>query len=89
MNFELKTTGLAGAATEKCDALIVLVPHDYSGVEDDLSALVAETIRAGDLRTKAGQTLSLYRPSQALAARAVLAGVGEGTAAQIRTAVTN
>lgn len=89
MNFELKTTGLAGAANEKCDALIVLVPHDYSGIADDLSALIAQTIVAGDLSTKAGKTLVLYRPTEASAARVVLVGVGEGTVAQVRTAVAN
>lgn len=87
MNFELKPLSLVGAADEKCDALIVLVPQSFKATKDDLSALIAQTIKAGDFETKAGKSLVLYRATQANATRLVLVGVGEGTAKQIRTAV--
>ena len=88
MNFELKSIGLVGASTEKCDALIVLVPQDFKAGKDDLSILLAQTLKSGDLETKAGKSLSLYRPVQANAARVVLVGVGSGSARDVRGAVT-
>ncbi len=87
MNFELKAMGLSGVSTEKCDALIVLVPQDFKGGKDDLSILIAQTLKAGDLEPKSGKTLCLYRPVQANAARVVLASVGAGSARDVRTAV--
>jgi len=87
MNFELKPFGLVGADTEKCDALIVLVPHDLKAGKDDLSALVAQAIKSGDLETKPGKLLCLYRPVQANAARVVLAGIGDGSARNVRNAI--
>ena len=87
MNFELKPMGLVGASIEKCDALIVLVPQDFKAAKDDLSVLVAQAIKSSDLETKPGKLLPLYRPVQANAARVVLAGVGTGSARDVRTAV--
>ena len=87
MNFELKPMGLVGASTEKCDALIVLVPQDFKAGKDDLSVLVAQAIKSLDLETKPGKLLPLYRPVQANAARAVLVGIGSGSARDVRTAV--
>jgi leucyl aminopeptidase len=87
MNFELKPLTLVGAATEKCDALIVLVPNGWKAGKDDFSGLIAQAIKSGDFETKAGKVLSLYRPLQVHANRAVLAGVGEGTAREVRSAV--
>ena len=87
MNFELKPLGLVGAATEKSDALIVLVPQDFKAGKDDLSVLIAQALKAADLETKPGKLLSLYRPMQANAARVVLVGVGSGSARDVRTAV--
>jgi leucyl aminopeptidase len=87
MNFELKSLGLAAAADEKCDALIVLVPEDFKAAKDDLSILVAQALKSNDLEPKAGKCLCLYRPVQANAVRVVLAGAGEGTARQVRMAL--
>ncbi len=87
MNFELKPLGLVGVASEKCDVLVVLVPQAIKAQKDDLSALLAQVIKAGDLDTKAGKLLHLYRPSQCGATRMVLAGVGEGTAREVKTAL--
>ena len=88
MNFELKSLTLAGAADEKSDALIVLVPLAFKAAKDDLSALIAQAIKANDLDPKAAKPLVLYRPQQANATRVVLVGVGEGSAKQVRGAVT-
>ena len=88
MNFELKSMGLVAASTEKCDVLIVLVPQDFKAGKDDLSTLLAQTLKSGDLETKPGKCLPLYRPVQANAARAVLVGVGSGSARDVRSAVT-
>nr|WP_295785268.1 leucyl aminopeptidase [Rhodoferax sp.] len=87
MNFELKSIGLEGAATEKCDALIVLVSQDFKAGKDDLSALLVQTLKSGDFETKAGKSLSLYRPAQASATRVVLVGVGSGSARDVRGAL--
>ncbi len=87
MNFELKPMGLVGASTEKCDALIVLVAQDFKAGKDDLSALVAQTLKSGDLETKTGKCLFLYRPVQAHATRVVLAGIGSGAARDVRAAL--
>ena len=87
MNFELKPMGLVGASTEKCDALIVLVAQDFKAGKDDLSALVAQTLKSGDLETKTGKCLPLYRPVQAHATRVVLAGIGAGAARDVRAAL--
>ena len=87
MNFELKPMGLVGVANEKCDALIVLVPQAFKAGKDDLSMLVSQALKSGDLEAKSGKTLSLYRPLQANAVRVVLAFVGDGAALQVRKAV--
>lgn len=87
MNFELKPLGLLACANEKCDALIVLVPQAFKASKDDLSVLIAQAIKASDFDSKPGKTLSLYRPLQANAARVVLAGIGDGSARQVRTAI--
>lgn len=88
MNFELKPLGLVGVANEKSDVLVVLVPQIFKAAKDDLSALIAQALKAGDLEPKAGKLLHLYRPSQASATRVVLASVGEASAKEVRTAVT-
>ena len=54
MDFELKTLGLAGAAAEKCDALIVLVSESFKPGKDAVSRLVAGALQAHDIETKAG-----------------------------------
>lgn len=87
MNFELKPMGLVGAANEKCDALLVLVPQTFKAGKDDLSTLIAQALKSADFEAKPGKLLQLYRPLQANATRVVLVGVGEGNAKQVRTAV--
>ena len=88
MNFELKPLGLVGVASEKCDVLVVLVAQSFKAAKDDLSALVAQTLKSSDLESKAGKLLHLYRPDQCSATRVVLASIGEGSAKEVRTALT-
>jgi leucyl aminopeptidase len=87
MNFELKTLDLAGAASEKCDGLVVLFAASFKPGKDVLSAQLAAALKAGDLETQAGKSLVLYRPSGVTGTRVVLASVGEGSAKEVRQAV--
>ncbi|NVO06641.1 MAG: leucyl aminopeptidase, partial [Rhodoferax sp.] len=89
MNFELKPLSLTEAASEKADALLVLVSDAYKPAKDGFSALVARAIKDGDALTKAGKALSLYKPAPSLATRVVIVGIGEGSAKQVRSAVTS
>src|SRR6185369_17581206 len=54
MDFELKTLSLAGAAGEKCDALVLLVDESFKAGKDALSKLAAEALKAGHLEAKPG-----------------------------------
>ena len=87
MNFELVETGLQGAAREKCDVLVLLVPKNFKEAKDELSQLVAQALKAGDLEAGVGKVLPMYRPSQVLATRLVLASAGAGTFAEVRKAI--
>lgn len=87
MNFELKTLNLAGAATDKCDALLVLVSDAFKPGKDVLSKLIAQTLKSGDLETKPGKPLVIYRPAGLACVRAVLVSVGTGAAKDVRQAV--
>jgi leucyl aminopeptidase len=86
MNFDLKTLGLAEAAAEKCDLLVLLVADGdgFTPGADVLSTLVAQAIKSADLSTKAGQNLSLYQVPGVAARRVVLLGVGAGDARGVR-----
>ena len=88
MNFELKTFDLAGAANEKCDALIVLLTASFKPGKDVLSLFVAQALKAGDLELKSGKSLVLYRPSDVASVRVVLSCVGSGSAKEVRQAVS-
>jgi len=88
MNFELKSVDLSGAAGLSCDTLVVLVASDFKPGRDALSTLVKQALKAGDLESKPGKLLSLYRPAQARCGRAVLVGAGDGSPKQVRQAVT-
>ena len=87
MNFDLKTLDLPGAATEKCDLLVVLVPEGFKPGRDALSALVALALKNKDLETKPGKSLQLYQAPGIAARRVVLAGVGAGDARAVRQAL--
>jgi leucyl aminopeptidase len=87
MDFQLKTLSTAQAASEKCDALIVLAAAGNSLSKDPIATLVAEARKAGDLGDKAGKLLALYRPPRVAAPRVLLASVGDGRPASVRAAV--
>ena len=90
MDFELKTLTSLQLCNEKCDALIVLVAQGNPKLDkagDEVSQLVAQALGAGDLQTKPGKCLSSYRAPGIAATRVVLAGTGDGSAKNVRTAV--
>src|SRR5665647_3224944 len=71
MDFELKTLSLAGAAGEKCDALVLLVGESFKPGKDMLSKLAGDALKARDLETKPGKLLQAYR-SEGIAAGRVI-----------------
>jgi len=86
MDFELKTLTRARLCTEKCDALIVLMPENPAPSDDALSQLAASAIKSGDFETKPGKLLCSYRVTGLSATRLVLVGCGDGSARNVRTA---
>jgi leucyl aminopeptidase len=88
MDFELKTLTRARVCTEKCDALVVLVPQDVAEGDDTLSVLIESATQTGDFERKPGKLLQAYRTAGIAATRVLLVGVGEGSAKNVRTAVT-
>jgi leucyl aminopeptidase len=88
MNFELKSLDLAAVAQTPCDGLIVLVNASFKPGRDVMSGLIKQVQKSGDFESKPGKLLSLYQPAQARCGRAVLAGVGDGNAKQIRQALS-
>ena len=90
MDFELKTLTRSRICSEKCDALVLLVPLGtgaFSSNEDALSQLTGVAIESGDFEGKAGKMLAAYRPQGLAATRLVLVGVGDGSQKNIRLAV--
>ena len=87
MNFELKHLDLVGAADEKADVLVILVPKDFKAGQDDVSRLIASALKSGDLEAVAGKCIALYRPVQAASTRLILAYTGDAGARSVRAAV--
>jgi leucyl aminopeptidase len=87
MDFELKTLTSPRICTEKCDALIVLISGETPAGTDPASKMAAVAIGAGDFEGKAGKVLNAYRVEGVAATRLLLAGVGDGSAKNIRNAV--
>jgi leucyl aminopeptidase len=89
MNFELKTSTAARLCAEKCDALIVLVSDSLvaSDGADVVSRLAAWAIKSGDFEVKPGKLLGSYQVTGLTATRLVLAGCGDGSTKNVRTAV--
>jgi leucyl aminopeptidase len=87
MDFELKTLALAGAAGEKCDALVLLVTESFKPGKDALSRLAADALKARDLEPKPGKVLQAYRSAGIAASRVVLAGCGDGSGKRVHAAV--
>ena len=87
MNFELKQFDMAGAAGVAGDALVVLVPKDFKAAGGAVSDLVAAALKAGDLETKPGKSLAMYRVAGIACTRVVLVGCEDGTARHVRQAM--
>ena len=87
MDFELKTLTRSRVCTEKCDALVVLVPQHVAEGDDTLSLLIEAATQSGDFDRKAGKLLQAYRTTGIAATRVLLVGAGEGSAKNVRTAV--
>ncbi len=87
MDFELKTLDLAGAAREKADAVLVLLPQDWKPGRDAISRLAADALKAKALDPKSAKPLACWRPEGVAAPRLLLAGVGEGGARKLQSAV--
>ena len=88
MDFQLKTLGLAQAAAEKADALVVLVHDDFKGEgSDGVSRLLAQARKAGDLKGKPGKLIAAYGAADVSATRLVLCSAGDLSAAAVRSAV--
>lgn len=87
MDFELKTLTRTRVCSEKCDALLVLIPQDLSSDDDPLSALAALALKSGDFEAKPGKLLSAYRTPGIAATRVLLVGAGDGSPKNVRTAV--
>ncbi len=88
MDFELKTLSRPRTAAERCDALIVLVPSGLQPQADALSGLILQAIKARHFEAEPGKLLQAYQLPGLRATRLILAGVGAGSARNIKTAVT-
>lgn len=88
MNFEFKTFGLASAANEKCDVLIVLCNENKKTGKDPISELLASALNAGDLASKPGKFLVTYRPSGIASKHLVMASIGEGSPKDVKQAIS-
>ena len=88
MDFELKNLPRTRISSEKCDALLVLVPNDLGTGDEPLSVLAALALKAGDFECKPGKLLSTYRTPGISATRIVLVGAGDASPKNIRVAVT-
>ena len=89
MDFELKTLTRVKLGNEKCDALLVLVPQNFStsSSADAVSTLVALAIKSGDLETKPGKLISSYRAAGVAATRLILVSCGDACVKNVRLAV--
>ncbi len=88
MDFELKTLRLPEAAAYKSPALAVLVGDGFEAGEDALSAFIQRALASGDFKTETGALLSSYGAPRVTSERLVLVGIGGGSAAQVRKAVS-
>jgi leucyl aminopeptidase len=88
MNFELKTLDLQAAASHKTDALIILVSAQDKAGKDNLSQLMSQARKSGDLDATPAKLLSIWSPQGVAAQRVVFVSVAEGSARLVRQAVT-
>ena len=88
MNFELKTLDLHAAATHKTDALIILVSAKDKPTKSVLAQLISDARKSGDLDESPAKLLTVWQPQGVSATRVVLVSCADGSAAQVRKAVT-
>jgi leucyl aminopeptidase len=88
MNFELKTLDLHTAAAHKTDALIILVSAKDKPTKSVLAQLISDARKSGDLDESPAKLLTVWQPQGVSASRVVLVSCADGTAAQVRKAVT-
>ena len=90
MNFEIQKRSLTRVIRDDLDALVVLWPGQKAPEADGaepLAALVKAAQQQGDFEHKAGSVLSLYAQPGIQARHVVVASIGEGSPAQLRSAV--
>ncbi len=87
MNFELMTFDLVGVAHKKCDILLVLLTNKFQPGMDPLSTMIAQALKLGDLSSKVGSLLDIYRPAGLLCTRLVLIQAGDATSGEIRKSI--
>ncbi len=87
MDFELKTLNSKGPQGGRADAVIMPVPEGWQAGGDAVSGLAAQAHGHGDLPTKPGKVLQMYRPEGPGPRRMVFVGAGQGTAREVRQAV--
>lgn len=87
MDFELKTLSRPRTASERCDALIVLVPAAALTQNDRLTGLIGQAIKARHFEPEPGKLLQAYKSPGLQATRLILAGVGGASARQVRAAL--
>ena len=88
MNFELKTLDLHAAATHKTDVLIILVSAKDKPSKSVLAQLISNARKSGDLDDSPAKLLTVWQPQNVSASRVVLVSCADGSAAQVRKAVT-
>jgi len=90
MNFEIQKRTLTRVIRDDLDALVVLWPGqkvtELDGA-DPVTTLVKAAQHHGDFEHKAGAVLSLYAHPGIKARHVVVASIGEGTPAELRSAV--
>ena len=87
MNFELRQFAVADAAGIAGDALVILVPKNFKATSGVVSDLIAAALKAGDLESKPGKMLQMYRATGVSCRRLILAGCEDGTPRQVRQAL--
>ncbi|VWX63266.1 aminopeptidase A, a cyteinylglycinase [Burkholderiales bacterium 8X] len=87
MDFQLKTLTHAQVADHKSDVLVVLISSTPISGDEGLAPTIAAARKSGDLADKPGKLLSLYRPPGVAAVRVLLASIGDGMTAAVRTGV--
>ncbi len=90
MNFEIKTLSSEQAVQAVADALIVLIPDNFSlqpGQRNALTELVHDVTSRKEVEAGVGKSLMLYRAPGFKATRLVLVRCGNGGPANVRSAV--